>query len=112
MAVADDEGNFVVGGGDVGLLAAIASMSTLTYYAVLWSGIQEERGQGFGVDPHRRWMVLWDLMLGPRESPVLNDLHLWYLAEVLLKRRRVEFGGNDDSHLRGGCTGGVGIQGR
>ena len=46
-------------------------------------------------------MVLWDLMLGPGEAPVLNDLPLWELAEVLLERRRVEFGGNDDDHPRG-----------
>ena len=46
-------------------------------------------------------MVLWDLMLGPGEAPVLNDLPLWELAEVLLDRRWVEFGGNDDDHPRG-----------
>ena len=28
-------------------------------------------------------------------------LPLWDLAEVLLERRRVKFGGNDDGHLRG-----------
>ena len=59
------------------------------------------RGRGFGGDPHGRWMVLWDLMLGPGEDPVLNDLPLWELADVLLERRRVEFSGNDDDHLRG-----------
>ena len=46
-------------------------------------------------------MVLWDLMLGPGAAPVLNDLPLLELAEVLLEIRRVEFGGNDDGHLRG-----------
>ena len=46
-------------------------------------------------------MVLRDLLLGPGEAPVLNDLPLWDLAEVLPERRRVEFSGNDDDHLRG-----------
>ena len=46
-------------------------------------------------------MVLWDLMLGPGEAPVSNDLPLWDLEEVLLERRRVELGGNDGDHLRG-----------
>ena len=36
------------------------------------------------------------------KSPLLNDLPLWELSEVLLKRRRMEFGGNDNDHLRGG----------
>ena len=40
-------------------------------------------------------------MLGPGEAPVLNDLHLWDLSEVLIKRRRVELGGNDDDHIGG-----------
>ena len=44
--------------------------------------------------------MLRDLILGPGEAPVLNDPPLWYLAEVLLNSRRVEFGGNDDDHLR------------
>ena len=47
------------------------------------------------------WMVMWDLMLGTGEAPVCNDLLLWDLAELLLYRRRVEFNGNDDEHLRG-----------
>ena len=42
-----------------------------------------------------------DLMIGTDKAPVLNDLPLWYLVEVPLERRRVEFGGNDDNHLRG-----------
>ena len=42
-----------------------------------------------------------DLMLGPSEAPVLNDLPLWELTKVLLERRRVEFGVNDNNHLRG-----------
>ena len=37
----------------------------------------------------------------PARPLVLNDLPLWELSEVLLERRRVEFGGNDDDHLRG-----------
>ena len=86
--------------GDVGLLAAIASTSVLTADAVPWSDLREGRGRGFGGDPHGRWMVLWDLMLGPSEAPVLKYLPLWDLAEVLLERRRVEFGGNDDDNLR------------
>ena len=28
-----------------------------------WSALQEGRGQGFGDDPHFRWIVLWDLIL-------------------------------------------------
>ena len=40
-------------------------------------------------------------MLGPSEAPLLNELPLWYLEEVLLEGRRVDFGGNDDDHLRG-----------
>ena len=87
--------------GDVGLMAAIASVSVLTADNVPWSDLREGRGWGFGGDPHIRWMVLWDLMLGQGEAPVLNDLPLWELAEVLLERRRVEFGGNGDDHLKG-----------
>ena len=45
--------------------------------------------------------MLWDIMLEPGESPVLNDMTLWELAEVMIKSRRVEFGGNDDSHPKG-----------
>ena len=41
-------------GGDVGLLAAIASTSALMTDAVPWSGLWEGRGQGFGGDPHGR----------------------------------------------------------
>ena len=89
------------GGGDIGLLAAIASTLALTDDAVLWSGLREVRGHGFGGDPHSRWVVLWDLILRPGEALVLNDLPLWDLAEVLLKRRRVDFCGNDDNHPRG-----------
>ena len=88
-------------GDDVGLLAVIAPTSALTADAVPWSGLREGRGRGFGGDPHGRRMVLLDLMLGPGEAPVLNDLPLWDLVEVLLERRRVEFGGNNDDHLRG-----------
>ena len=86
---------------DVGLLAAIASVSLLTADAVPWSGIQKGRGWGFGSDPQGRWMVLWDLMIGPDKAPFLNDLPLWDLSEVLLESRRVEFGGNNNDHLRG-----------
>ena len=50
-------------------------------------------------------------MLGPRKTLVLNDLNLWDLAEVILERRRVEFSGHDDEHIRGGRgTTGVGCQ--
>ena len=45
--------------------------------------------------------MLWDLMLVSGESPVLNDLTLWELVEVLLENSRVELGGNDVDHLRG-----------
>ena len=45
-------------------------------------------------------MVLWDIMIGPYESPVLNNLPLWDLAEVLIERRRVDFNGNDDKYLK------------
>ena len=54
---------YFCGGGDVGLLAAIESTSALTVDAVTWSGIREVREQGFGGDPHGRWMVLWELIL-------------------------------------------------
>ena len=66
-------------GGYVGLLEAITATSALTDDAVLWSSLWEGRGQGFGGDPHGRWMVLWDIMLGPGEAPVLNTLPLWEL---------------------------------
>ena len=46
-------------------------------------------------------MLLWDLMIGPDEAPVVNELPLWDMSEVLLGRRRVEFRGNDDDHPRG-----------
>ena len=75
-------------------------MSVLTADAVPWAGLQEGRGRGFGGDPHGRWMMLWDLMIEPGKSAVFNDLPLWELAEVLLKKKSVEFGGNDDDHLR------------
>ena len=45
--------------------------------------------------------MLREPIIGTGKSPVLNDLPLWDLAEVLLERRRVYFGGNDDNHLRG-----------
>ena len=35
-------------GGDVGLMAAIASTLALTADVVPWSGLQEGRGMGFG----------------------------------------------------------------
>ena len=44
--------------------------------------------------------MLRDLMLGPGESPVVNGLTLWGLVEDILEMRRVEFGGNDDNHIR------------
>ena len=53
-------------------MTKIASTLALTADTVQWSGLREGRGQGFGGDPHGRWMVLWDLMLGPGEAPVLN----------------------------------------
>ena len=86
---------------DVGLLAAIASTSALTADAVPWLGIWGGRGCGFGGDPCGRGMVLRDLMIGTGKAPVLNDLPLWDMAEVLLERKRVEFSGNDDRNLRG-----------
>ena len=46
-------------------------------------------------------MVLREPILGTGEAPVLNDLPLWDLEEVLLKMRRVDLGVNDDDHLRG-----------
>ena len=101
MAVVEDEGFFFVGGGDVGPLAAIVSTLALMDDDVLWSGLQEGKGRGFQGDSHGRWLVLWDLMLGPSEAPVLNELTLWDLKEVLLERRRVEFCVNDDDRLRG-----------
>ena len=52
-------------------------MSVLTADAVPWAGLQEVRGRGFGGDPHGRWMMLWDLMIEPGKSAVLNDLPLW-----------------------------------
>ena len=33
---------------------------------------------------------------------MLYDLPLWDLEDILIERRRVKFGGNDDDHLRGG----------
>ena len=51
-------------GGDIGLLAEIASTPSLTADAVTCSSLQEERGRGFGGDTHGGWMVLWDLMIG------------------------------------------------
>ena len=42
-----------------------------------------------------------DLMLGPDKALVLNDTPLWELEEVLLKRMRVDYGGNNDNHIRG-----------
>ena len=87
-------------GGDVGLLAAISSTSALTADDVPWSGLHDGRGSGLGDDPHGRWMVIWDLMLGPEKDPVFNHPNLWDMAEVLLERSRVYFGGNDDNHLR------------
>ena len=71
-------------GGDIGLLEKITSTSTLAADSMPWSGLQEGRGRGIRGDPHGRWMVLWDLMLGTGKALVLNDLHLWVLAEVLL----------------------------
>ena len=58
---------------------------------MLWSGLREGRGRGFGGYPRGSWMVLRDLLLGTGEAP----------TEVLLKRMRVEFVGNDDDHIRG-----------
>ena len=80
MAVADDEGNFFMGGGDIGMMAAIASTYVLTTNAVPWSDLQDGRGWWFGDDPHSRWVVLWDLMIDPGESPVFNDLSLWEMS--------------------------------
>ena len=48
-----------------------------------------------------RWMVIWNLMLGPEKDLVFNHPSLWEMAEVLLKRSRVYFGGNDNDHPRG-----------
>ena len=45
--------------------------------------------------------MLRDLFLRPSEVHVLNDVTLWELTEVLLYRRRVDFGGNDDNHIEG-----------
>ena len=45
-------------------------------------------------------MVLIDLMITPGDAPVFNDLPFSELAEVLLERIMVDFGGNDDNHLR------------
>ena len=45
--------------------------------------------------------MLRDLLLGPGEVPVLNEIPHWELAKVLLGRRRVEFGVNDDDYIRG-----------
>ena len=87
-------------GGDIGLLASILSTLALRADSLTWSALQERRGRGFGGGPHDSRMVLWDLMIGPCEAPVLNDLPLWEVAEVLLERRRLEFGGNGDNHLR------------
>ena len=39
-------------------------------------------------------------MLGPGDSLVLNKLPLWELVKVLLERRSVDFGGNDDDNLK------------
>ena len=58
------------------MLAAIVSTLALTADAVPWSGLREGRGREFGGDPCGRWMVLRDLLLGPGEAPVLNDLPL------------------------------------
>ena len=105
IAVTDNEGNCVMCvGGDfdyIGLLVDIASTSELMANALTWSGLWEGRVRGFRGDPRRRWMMLRNLMLGTSKAPVLNDLPLWELAEVLLGRRRVEFGVNDDDYLRG-----------
>ena len=40
-------------------------------------------------------------MLGSGKAPVSYDLPLWELSDVLLDRRRVQFGGNDDDRLIG-----------
>ena len=88
MPVADDKINFVRGGcgefDDVGLLVAIAYTSVLTPDAVLWAGIREGRGRGFGGDQRGRWMVLRELFLGTSEALVLNEILLWELVEVLI----------------------------
>ena len=63
-------------GGDIGLMASIASTFALTADAVPWSGLRGGRGKGFGGDPHIRWIVLWDIILCPGEAPMLNDLFL------------------------------------
>ena len=105
MVVAYDEINCVVGGcrdfDDVDIMAAIYSTLALTADIVPGSGLWEERGRWFEGDPLGRWMMLRGLMLGPGEASVLNDLPLCELSEVLLRRRRVKFSGNDDNRLRG-----------
>ena len=50
-------------GGDIVLMADIASTLALTADAMQWSGIREGRGWGFGGYSHVRWMVLSDLIL-------------------------------------------------
>ena len=62
----------------------IVSSSALTADAVTWSGLWEGMGRGFGGYPHGRWMMLWDLILGPVEALVLNDPSLWELEDLLL----------------------------
>ena len=46
-------------------------------------------------------MVIRYLIIGPSKGPVLNKLPLWKLEKVLLKRRILESGGDDDDHIRG-----------
>ena len=77
-----------VGGLDLALVTMTKIFSTLalTADAVPWSGLWDVMGKGYRGDPQVRWMVLYGLMLGHGEAPVLDYLHLWDLAEVLLKR--------------------------
>ena len=44
--------------------------------------------------------MLREPIIGTSEVPVLNDLTLWYLEEVLIEMRRVDFGVNNDNHIR------------
>ena len=98
-------------GGDVGLLAAIATTSVLTTDAVPWSGLREEMGKGFGGDPHGRWMLLWDLMLGPGEVLVLNDLPLGSWQRCCSRGGGWSSAAMMTTISGGGGTAGVGCQG-
>ena len=83
MAFTYNKSNCVMGGcgdfDDAGLIVSIASTLALTADDVLWSGLREGRVRGFGGDTCSRCMVLRDLIIGPVEAPVLNDLPLWEL---------------------------------